>query len=180
MKQSHDCATEVLAQLLYDVSDTFGAPWSQRLPISRNPWQVMAERRLAALGRHARPEQQPHGSERDTISNRGERAIFELFDKYGCGARPLSLGTLVQGAGLPPELVVDALYDLIDGGLIEEMPIFSGFGDQPIFRLLPAGRISSREESGCVSPEGKRADCRSPSPLLTSHRVIEGPSKFSG
>lgn len=136
---ANDPAVETLAQMLYDASDPLGIiyPWSQRLTAIKAPWVVAAREQLADL--HQRSNilaDAPRGREQSA----DERAVLGIYQKHSMGARPLSLGTLAQETHLEPGLLISTLYNLINCGLIDEMKMFSGFGDQPVFRLCTAGR----------------------------------------
>jgi len=137
-------AVEALAQLLYDTSDPQGIlfPWSQRLSAVRGPWVSAARDQLVQRHQQRTPAAPPDALEGGRVDGRGtdERAVLDSYRKHGMGQRPLSLSTLNQEAGLKPLALVCTLFDLIDEGLIDEMEMFSGFEDQPTFRLLAAGR----------------------------------------
>lgn len=144
-------AVEALAQLLYDARNPLGIPWSQRLPAVRTPW--LAEAR-AALGKVAEtPKAAPKAGKKLTARAKGnslaaaELAVLEAFKKHGNGARPLSLATLIHEARLEPGFLITTVYAMTRQGLIGELVSFSGFGDLPTFRLLPAGKTLLAERA---------------------------------
>jgi hypothetical protein len=141
---TNDRAVEALAQLLYDASDPLGIifPWSHRLASVRTPWLALARERLTKLRSQPKLGPVPDDHDRETGQIVGKLAVLGTYQKHGMGARPLSLGTLTQETSLEPGMLVSALFDLIDGGLIDEMDTFSSFADQPTFRLLAAGRAA--------------------------------------
>jgi len=146
MKNSR--AIEALAQLLYETSDSIGVPWSQRLPIIRGPWLLAAKGHLSRLWGRDQPSG-PAGDKpaQDLSRNQREGAVFGAYQKHGKGARPLSLGTLMQETNLDPGVLVYILFSLIERGLLVEVPIFSGFGDQLNFSLLDKGRVRLAEHN---------------------------------
>lgn len=163
-------AVEALAQLLYDKSDLIGVPWSQRLPVIRDPWLGVARTQLAqariaqvAQARIAQVDQariaqvaQARIAQPPPVSTAraagalpaAEWVVLGVYRKHGMGARPLSLGTLTQETTLEPGVLVNSLFTLIERGLIGEMDVFSGFSSQPVFRVLAAGMPFLPDESG--------------------------------
>jgi len=129
-------AVEWLAQLMYDDRNPLGIPWSQRLPAVRNPWLDEAKNALARLQSPSGPQHKSTGPRKPVET---ETAILNAFEKHGRGARPLSLGTLIHEASQEPGQVITAIFHLTSRGLMGELVTFSGFTDQPTFRLLPAG-----------------------------------------